>query len=412
MARTALRKWWLPAAIGAAALAFTSSAVAQLERTRIGAWTVSSQFKGQRFDYCAMSASFAGGGRHLIFAVGDRLFTVGVVDRRWNLDDGARVNGYYQIDGGARVSMLGQSRAHYIAFALVNRAQLIDRLRGASTLHIGVAGSPELETAFAIAGSEAAFNRLSTCVSAGLRSLPARGTDNAQPTPGSNRPRPPQASAPSRPPERTRSGTGTGFYITTAGHILTADHVVRGCKTIRAQILGDAPAAATIVAASESDDLAVIRTDIKRPAGAPFRAGALRLGEPIVVYGFPLQGVLTSSGNLTTGNIAALAGIRDDHRKLQISAPVQPGNSGGPVLDMRGRVVGVVVSKLNALRAASITGDIPQNINFAIKSSVVLSFLEAHGIAVARGETNEDLQVSDVAERARLFTARIECLVQ
>jgi S1-C subfamily serine protease len=164
-----------------------------------------------------------------------------------------------------------------------------------------------------------------------------------------------------------------------------------------------------VVATSRSDDLALLKTNSRREVVAPFRSGSPRLGEAIVVYGFPLQGMLTSSGNLTTGNIAALAGLRDDHRMLQFSAPVQPGNSGGPLLDLRGAIAGVVVSKLDAIKAAQVTGDIPQNINFAVKTSVVQSFLEAHGISITRTDAQADLAVADVAERARAFTVRIEC---
>ncbi len=102
----------------------------------------------------------------------------------------------------------------------------------------------------------------------------------------------------------------------------------------------------------------------------------MRQGEDIVVYGFPLPGVLSSGGNVSTGNVTALTGLGDDSRFLQISAPVQPGNGGGPLLDRSGNVVGVVVSKLNALSVASATGDVPQNVNFAIKASVALAFLE------------------------------------
>jgi S1-C subfamily serine protease len=79
----------------------------------------------------------------------------------------------------------------------------------------------------------------------------------------------------------------------------------------------------------------------------------------VIAYGFPLSGLLSSTGNATTGNISALGGIGDDPRHLQISAPVQPGNSGGPLVDMSGNVIGVIVSKLNALRVARVTADIP-----------------------------------------------------
>ncbi len=101
----------------------------------------------------------------------------------------------------------------------------------------------------------------------------------------------------------------------------------------------------------------------------------------MVAVGFPLPGLLASEANVTTGTVSALAGIGNDTRFLQMTAPVQPGNSGGPLLDLEGRVVGVVVSKLDALKVASATGDIPQNVNFAIKAGVVRSFLDASGVA-------------------------------
>ncbi len=81
----------------------------------------------------------------------------------------------------------------------------------------------------------------------------------------------------------------------------------------------------------------------------------------MVTYGFPLLGLLSSGPTLTTGTISALSGLRDNQTDFQISAPVQPGNSGGPLLDAQGNVIGIVVAKLNAARIAEITdGDIPQ----------------------------------------------------
>jgi S1-C subfamily serine protease len=104
-----------------------------------------------------------------------------------------------------------------------------------------------------------------------------------------------------------------------------------------------------------------------------------------------------------------LAGLADDSRYLQVSAPVQPGNSGGPVLDRNGTVVGVIVSKLNALSVASVTGDIPQNVNFAIKASVAAAFLDAQGIAHADNGGDATLSTPDIADRARSFTVRVLC---
>ncbi|MEX0815304.1 MAG: serine protease, partial [Dongiaceae bacterium] len=145
-------------------------------------------------------------------------------------------------------------------------------------------------------------------------------------------------------------------------------------------------------------------------AVAAFREGrGVRAGDGVVVVGFPLRGLLASAANVTTGTVSALAGIRDDIRYLQITAPVQPGNSGGPLLDMSGNVVGVVVGKLDALAVAEVTGDIPQNVNFAIKDSVARSFLDANGIDYETAPADRDLSAADVGERARRFTVLLEC---
>jgi S1-C subfamily serine protease len=127
------------------------------------------------------------------------------------------------------------------------------------------------------------------------------------------------------------------------------------------------------------------------------------------VYGFPLAGLLASGGNATIGNITALAGLANDSRFLQISAPVQPGNSGGPLLDRSGNVVGVVVAKLNALDIASVTGDIPQNVNFAIKASVAVAFLDAQHVDHGDTEGGAVLTTPDVAERGKALTAQVIC---
>jgi len=156
----------------------------------------------------------------------------------------------------------------------------------------------------------------------------------------------------------------------------------------------------------------VVKLATALPRVATFRAGQpLRQGDGVVVYGFPLGSALAAEGNLTTGNISALAGIANDSRQLQISAPVQPGNSGGPLVDMSGNVIGVVVSKLNALTMMKATGDVPQNVNFAIKAGVAESFLEANGIDYQTAPSAAaTLQVSDVGERAKRFTVKLECL--
>ena len=104
-----------------------------------------------------------------------------------------------------------------------------------------------------------------------------------------------------------------------------------------------------------------------------------------------------------------VSGLNDDARYLQISAAVQPGNSGGAAIDGSGRVMGVVVSKLNALAVARITGDIPQNVNFAIKVAALVSFLDAHNVAYEADTVTRELSNTQRAERAEAGSVQVEC---
>lgn len=135
----------------------------------------------------------------------------------------------------------------------------------------------------------------------------------------------------------------------------------------------------------------------------------MRLGESVAVFGFPLTGLLSPNGNFTLGNITALTGLGNDSRFFQISAPVQPGNSGGPLLDESGNVVGVITSKLDALKIAVATGDLPQNINFAINASLAMTFLDANRVAISTETTSAPLTGPNLADRAREISVFIRC---
>ena len=121
-----------------------------------------------------------------------------------------------------------------------------------------------------------------------------------------------------------------------------------------------------------------------------------------------LSEILATSGNFTLGIVTALAGIGDDSRFFQISAPVQPGNSGGPLLDEDGNLIGVVSSKLNFLSEIKTQGDIPENVNFAIKASVVANFLQDN-IRFAIGEATQAMKGPDLADQAKALSAFIVC---
>jgi S1-C subfamily serine protease len=190
--------------------------------------------------------------------------------------------------------------------------------------------------------------------------------------------------------------------------VLTNHHVVEGCTGFRVAQGAALATKARVIATDPKNDLALLTTDMKAGAVPAMRLG-VKVGEGISVYGFPLAGLLASTGNFTTGNVTANAGLADDTRMVQISAPVQPGNSGGPLIDQYGNVVGVIVSKLNALKVAQATQDLPQNINFAIKSVIAASFLEANDVSAPTGAKRDPLDSTQIAERAKSFTVRISC---
>jgi S1-C subfamily serine protease len=223
---------------------------------------------------------------------------------------------------------------------------------------------------------------------------------------------PPVASAvrPEGSLEKKLASTGTGFFIS-PDTLVTNNHVVGGCAELKLRKNGGDTGGVRLLATSASDDLAVLRAPAPNKSYLKLRIGApIRPAEPVLVFGYPLAQALSSAGNTTLGNVTALSGLRDDSRYLQISAAVQPGNSGGPAIDEAGRLMGVVVSKLNAMAVARATGDIPQNVNFAIKVSTLVNFLEAHNIRYEPAEaTSTELPVTQRAERAEASSTQIEC---
>ncbi len=202
----------------------------------------------------------------------------------------------------------------------------------------------------------------------------------------------------------TRAATGTGFYINRQGHVLTNAHVAGKCAAITVTRLGGAAVPASLVKVDASNDLAVLIAQ-PSPSVAAFRGGRpVRAGEAVVAYGFPMTGTLSSGGVVTNGSVSALTGFRDDSRYLQISAPIQGGNSGGPLLDSAGNVVGVITASLG-----SRSRDVPQNVNFALKTDVARTFLESAGVPIETSSSARDLSVADIGEKARAFSVLIDC---
>jgi S1-C subfamily serine protease len=170
--------------------------------------------------------------------------------------------------------------------------------------------------------------------------------------------------------------SGTGFFITEDGYLVTNHHVVDDAHSYAIRTSkGRLPA--RIVRTDEKDDVAVLKVDGSFSALPVSSNGTARLGESVFTIGFPFLELQGTKPKLTRGEISSLAGMKDDPRYFQISVPVQPGNSGGPLVNSSGEVVGVVTMRLGDLGTLRMTGALPQNVNYALKASHVRQLIDA-----------------------------------
>jgi len=162
-------------------------------------------------------------------------------------------------------------------------------------------------------------------------------------------------------------GSGTGFFITRDGYILTCLHVVQDAARIEVYE-GDKTYPASLIRSDPKNDLAILKINgsFQALAFSPHRSA--KMGQDVFTVGYPNPGLQGVSAKYTKGTISSLTGFQDDLRLYQISIPIQPGNSGGALLDEHGNILGVVVAMLNAKKTFQITGSLPQNVNYAVKS--------------------------------------------
>jgi S1-C subfamily serine protease len=196
-------------------------------------------------------------------------------------------------------------------------------------------------------------------------------------------------------------GSGSGFFINAQGDLVTNAHVTDGCSEVTVRS-GDVSGEGDVFYQDRRTDLALVRTRRSAPAFLRVRiAPPLQLAEPVITVGFPLGSTLSQQIHITDGAISALAGVRDDTRMVQFTAPIHPGNSGGPLVDLAGNLVGVNTSGFDASFA--------QNVNFAVKTATLVTFLD-----VAKGEyravtSGASLAKTEVAANTARATVKLIC---
>ena len=209
-------------------------------------------------------------------------------------------------------------------------------------------------------------------------------------------------------PNETREvASGTGFYVSNDGHIITNYHVIDGCMDMKVHTKGRVIPTLRI-ADDELNDLALLKI-----SETPSHVFALSNDSPfplqeIVVAGFPFGESYSSSLKFTQGIISSLTGIGNNYSEMQIDAALQPGNSGGPIIDEYGNIVGVAVAKLDAKYTLDNFGVIPENTNFGIKASAVKNLLEGNQVPLKTPNT-ELISKRDLSRLATDGTVYLTC---
>ncbi len=210
-------------------------------------------------------------------------------------------------------------------------------------------------------------------------------------------------------PSASPRANGSGFFITEDGYLLTSYHVVKEADKIVVKTK-QGSFTATLVKADNSNDIAILKVSGSFHPLPLAASQDVKLGEPVLTIGFPNTDVQGEEPKLTRGDISSLSGMQDDQRHFQISVPVQPGNSGGMLVNKYGNVVGIVRARLSDLAAFRLTGAIPQNVNYAVKSELAAALLNTVPGVAARlkpAHATEDRKFEEVVKEAEAGAALV-----
>lgn len=201
--------------------------------------------------------------------------------------------------------------------------------------------------------------------------------------------------------------SGTGFFVSQSGNLVTNYHVVEGCSSVKAVHNGET-LDAKLLAYDQLNDLAVLEINTVPSEVIPLSNDSPYPMQDLIVAGYPFGENFSSTIKFTKGIVSSLAGLGNNYSQIQIDAAIQPGNSGGPIVDENGNAIAVAVAKLSISHVLKNYGVVPENTNFGVKISAVKNLLDGNGVAYS---TNQNLGISkqQLAKNVTSSTLYLTC---
>jgi len=203
------------------------------------------------------------------------------------------------------------------------------------------------------------------------------------------------------------AASGSGFAVTSDGYVITNYHVIKGCTDVYIHDKGES-ILSTIVTFDPNNDIALLKGNFKPKSFYPLSRESTKLLTDVYVAGHPFGRDISTAVKVTRGIVSSLTGVANNFSNLQIDASLQPGNSGGPIMNNKGNVIGVAVSKLNLDKIVEDYGVVPENVNFGVKSNVVINIMESENIKLPKPNLNS-LAMSDLSEMITDGTYYLSC---
>ncbi len=203
------------------------------------------------------------------------------------------------------------------------------------------------------------------------------------------------------------AASGSGFAVTSDGYVITNYHVIKGCTDVYIHDKGES-ILSTIVTFDPNNDIALLKGNFKPKSFYPLSRESTKLLTEVYVAGHPFGRDISTTVKVTRGIVSSLTGVANNFSNLQIDASLQPGNSGGPIMNDKGNVIGVAVAKLDLDTIVEDYGVVPENVNFGVKANVVINIMESESIPLPKPNLSS-MPMSELGEMITDGTYYLSC---